>query len=110
MKFNPIFYTNLIIFNNQPRIPILIKSISSEYLPPMEFPSSEVMPQKRSAMLINKFMKDVQRAFENFPSDDNGGSNGLQARDGGQNSEDSDRNESKKKFTRCYLNAASCFY
>jgi hypothetical protein len=59
-------------------------------------------------MLINKFMKDVQRAFENFPSDAVG--NGLDARDAGHNTDDRDRNEFKRKFSRCYLNAASCFY
>jgi len=87
---------------------ILEPSTSQESIPSSEKvvvePSSPSgVPHKRSAMLINKFMKDVQRAFEERIPD--------KTEDGSQSNTISSDNEAaiKRKFSRCYLNAASCF-
>lgn len=57
-------------------------------------------PVKRSAMLINKFMRDIQRSLD-------------QAQQEVSPEVDETASESeaaiKRKFSRCYLNAASCF-
>ncbi|KAI1302335.1 hypothetical protein HDE_02543 [Halotydeus destructor] len=63
----------------------------------------QVTPVKRSAMLINKLMRDLQRAL--------GSDQHRQGQESanGQNGANDELASKRKIYSRCYLNAASCF-